>query len=577
MAEPRTDLPRQHPAANTLRIGFTVTAAASLVLGYVGFGIFLRDSTQYGNRPLDLLYYDVQLFVLGADPLQQAGPYPWPLEIARYAAPLATITALVEAARLLFAVELRRLRARRAHDHVIVCGDTPLAEILSRRLHASGNRVVQIRSQSGSVAPSPSYPLLVLGDGRDAGTLSAAGLHRATALYACTQESAANIAIGLTAGRGRRLRSPSLPIYTHVPDPDLCLTLQARYLGLPNPPGARLDFFNVDDLAARKLFMEEPLAPGDGPAPHLLVAGMTAFGRALIVEAARHWRRRPDSAPGSALHIALVAGDATETLGHLTHRYPFLRHACRLRAYDEDLVDLLVNGELNDPPDRAYICYEDEERALKTALTADRYWRGRRNSTVVRLDQLADFREDGGLASQLFDEGPTRLRVYGVLRAACDPMLIAEDLVERLARVIHDRYLAARHSHGDARMTSPSIVPWEDLSPELRQTNRAQAEDIGRKLRAIGCVLIPRMRQAEEDVMSEVEVERLAMMEHERWCMERLAAGWRFADRRDDRRKLHPALRDWSTLPADLRERNHDAVREVPLILADAGFQLVRV
>lgn len=77
--------------------------------------------------------------------------------------------------------------------------------------------------------------------------------------------------------------------------------------------------------------------------------------------------------------------------------------------------------------------------------------------------------------------------------------------------------------------------------------------------------------------MNENEIERLAMMEHERWCLDRLAAGWRYGERRDDIRKLHPALCDWSNLPPDIRERNHDAVREVPLILSDAGFQLVRI
>ncbi|GLH95809.1 RyR domain-containing protein [Phytohabitans aurantiacus] len=576
MAQPND--PTQHrPAINALRLGITVTAVVSLLLGYLGLDAFLSGSDQYGNRPIDLLYYDVQLFVLGADPLQQPGPYPLLLEIARLTAPLATITALVEAARLLFATELRRLRARRARGHVIVCGDTSLAGILSRRLHAAGRRVVHVRAQAEAVPPSPSYPLIVVGDARDAGTLTAAGLSRATALYACAHESATNIAIGLAAGRERRLQGPSLPIYTHVPDPDLCLTLQARYLGLPNPPGARLDFFNVDDLAARKVFLEDPLEPEVRPRQYILVAGTTPFGQALAVEAARHWRRRLAPDPSTRLRIAIVARNATETLANLAHRYPFLRLSCRLDAYDADLVDILAT-ELDEAPDRAYICYANEERALKAALTADRYWRGRKNCVVVRLDQLADFSDDGGLASQLLDDGPARLRVYGVLRAACDPGMIAEDLVERLARVIHDRYLVARRSHGQADNSSPSIVSWERLPPELRQTNRAQAEDIGRKLRAIGYVLVPRMREsADEESMNENEIERLAMMEHERWCLDRLAAGWRYGERRDDIRKLHPALCDWSNLPPDIRERNHDAVREVPLILSDAGFQLVRI
>ena len=45
---------------------------------------------------------------------------------------------------------------------------------------------------------------------------------------------------------------------------------------------------------------------------------------------------------------------------------------------------------------------------------------------------------------------------------------------------------------------------------------------------------------------------------------------------RDDTRQLHPSLRAWSDLPEDMRQRNYDAIRELPAILADAGFRIVR-
>ncbi|MFD0823039.1 hypothetical protein ACFQ0D_33010 [Micromonospora zhanjiangensis] len=56
-----------------------------------------------------------------------------------------------------------------------------------------------------------------------------------------------------------------------------------------------------------------------------------------------------------------------------------------------------------------------------------------------------------------------------------------------------------------------------------------------------------------------------------------MAAGWRYAEDRDDDRLLHPAVRAWDHLHDDMRERNHDAIRELPAILADAGFRIVRV
>ncbi|HKT02267.1 MAG TPA: hypothetical protein VJT31_22290, partial [Rugosimonospora sp.] len=120
-------------ALRALPLTFTIIGVVALVFGYFGFWSMLRGSHAFGHRPFDLLYYDLQLFVLGADPLQQQpGPYPLILEIARFAAPAVTIYAVVEAGRALFAVEVRRLRARRARRHVIVCGETAIADALTR-------------------------------------------------------------------------------------------------------------------------------------------------------------------------------------------------------------------------------------------------------------------------------------------------------------------------------------------------------------------------------------------------------------------------------------------------------------
>src|SRR5262249_43326621 len=143
---------------------------------------------------------------------------------------------------------------------------------------------------------------------------------------------------------------------------------------------------------------------------------------------------------------------------------------------------------------------------------------------------------------RLFDELSGTLRVFGVVRAACDPHLIGEDLVERLARVVHDRYRLACRWEGESVHTNPSMASWEELSPDIRRSNRERARDIGRKLHAMGCVLIPRVRDDGDRVLGDEEIERLAKMEHDRWRAERHAVGWLYGERRDPARRLHPGL-----------------------------------
>ncbi|MBO4208167.1 RyR domain-containing protein [Micromonospora echinofusca] len=569
------DEPARAPAANVLRLTFAVVALVSLVIGYIGLAQYVSRNPEFHGRPLDLLYYDLQLFVLGTPPLDEgSGRIPLLLDIARFTAPAVTVYAFIEAGRLLFAAELRRLRIRQARDHVIVCGDGMVADILTRRLRATGDRVVQV--PSGSVVTGRD-PFGLAGEAGDPEVLHAAGISRARALYACTDDSATNTAIALAAARRGRHRP--LAVYAQVSDPELCLALQARHLGLAEPSGTRLDFFNIDDLAARKLLNEAPLVPTHGGPPRVVVLGATTFGRAVLVELARRWRVR-DPQPRSPVPIALVDADATGAATELSHRYPFLSRVCRIVPFDGGLAELLADPVFPLPPDRVFICDDDEERALKTALTAEQLWHGGPGSVVVRLDRLASLRaafDSRPGDHQVLDDLSGTLRLYGVANAACDPELIGDDLVERLARVIHESYVLSRRRHGEDPARNPALVGWEDLPETLRQANRSQAEDIGRKLRELGCALSPRVGSGAEYALAESEIEQLAVLEHQRWLKERSAAGWRYAEQRDDARRLHPALRTWEDLHEEMRERNHDAMRELPAILAEAGFRIVRV
>jgi hypothetical protein len=72
------------------------------------------------------------------------------------------------------------------------------------------------------------------------------------------------------------------------------------------------------------------------------------------------------------------------------------------------------------------------------------------------------------------------------------------------------------------------------------------------------------------------EIETLAEMEHGRWNLERLQRGWRYAEKRDTEKKLHPDLIGWDKLPGDIKKWDRDAVRKWPQLLGDAGFRVAR-
>ncbi|HEY4025948.1 MAG TPA: hypothetical protein VGO86_05915, partial [Candidatus Dormibacteraeota bacterium] len=94
------------PAALGLTVG--AIAVTSFVLGFAGLEQYVPalnaravGGLSFGTGVLDLLYYDLQLFVVNSLPVSYGGPYPWPLEVARFGAPAATVYALAATVWLL--------------------------------------------------------------------------------------------------------------------------------------------------------------------------------------------------------------------------------------------------------------------------------------------------------------------------------------------------------------------------------------------------------------------------------------------------------------------------------------------
>ncbi|WP_435154388.1 RyR domain-containing protein [Amycolatopsis sacchari] len=508
-----------------VRVSFAVLAVVSLVLGYLGLAEHLAHSTQYAHRPLDLLYYDLQLFVINSAPVSNGGPYPWPLEVSRFLTPAVTGYAVVEAARLLFASEIARLRARRRARHIIVCGNSPAARTLATHLSAE-HRVIRVESAR---SPAP---------------LVAAGLPRASRLYACADETAANIATVLAASQVERRTRASLEIYAHVSDPELGEALRDRGWR----EGLSVDFFSLDGVAAKQVIAaEQP----DGE--RLVVIGLSAFGRALLLELARRARQRP-------VEVTVVDPDGEAVVAELRARHPFFAVHCRVTVvpvYQPEPGVHLV-----------FVCHDDEERALRDGLNAAATVDATRGTVIVRMAELA------GVGEMMVQHGQEdRLRFVGVLDMAS--VYLSERITDSLARAVHRRYVRDQRALGQDERVNPSLVDWDDLPDTLRDANRASAGDIERKLELVGCRLVPSL-EAVPFAFTPDEVERLAVAEHERWVAERRADGWRYGAERDNQRKLHPDLRPWEELGEAERQKDRNVVLALPEILADAGYRIER-
>ncbi|GAA4948570.1 NAD-binding protein [Actinoplanes utahensis] len=566
------------PAVTVTRALFALAGVLALVLGFIGLDQYLAGQGVADRDPLNLLYGTLQLFVLGSDPLEGGTEFPPALQVARFVAPIVTLYAFAEAARVLLAAEMRRLRARRSRGHVVVCGDSSVARTLAHRLHLSGERVVVVRAQPiGPLELRRRGLLGVNGDARDPDVLRGAGVPRAALLYACAETSAANLEIAAAAARMALPRN-DIGIYAQIHEPDWALTLQARRLGVPHVPGQRLDFFHLDQLAVHVLLDQQPLPSRPDRVPRILVTGDSSLVQSLIVEIARHWRLRR-STPQQRVAVDLVSRDAIRLRDRLTRRHEVVLDGCRVNAYETEVTALL-----DDPGragyDRAFLCFDDDREGLELALREHRLWGRVSGDIVVVVDALASISEAFSRHQRghpLLDPIDGRVKLFSAVAAGCDPELIADDLSERLGRLIHERFVDDCLRRGAELGSTPALRPWSELTGELRRSNRLQAGDFGTKLHLAGCAVVPADGADDDFSFTEAEVEMLARREQERWSASARGNGWVRGDKHDPVRRESPDLVAWEDLGPEGRAKCRAAVLEIPQILRDAGFRVVRL
>ncbi len=193
--------------------------------------------------------------------------------------------------------------------------------------------------------------------------------------------------------------------------------------------------------------------------------------------------------------------------------------------------------------------------------------------------------ESGREADRLFSD-PDWCGSANIIRLPRDPMslhaflsagthTLGDQLADQLAPEIHETF--RRERQRDVARQDRSLTDWEDLTPSLKDSNRAQARHILEKLRAIGC----RAEPAGDDLLAafeftDDELERLAEMEHGRWNVERLLAGWRYGETKDIDRKISPYLVPWDRLPDSVKHWDRIAVQAIPALLAKVHLRICR-
>lgn len=146
---------------------------------------------------------------------------------------------------------------------------------------------------------------------------------------------------------------------------------------------------------------------------------------------------------------------------------------------------------------------------------------------------------------------------------------------DAMGQAIHEAYKADQAERGTS-WNDPSLAPWADLDEGLKESNRQQADNFVVMLEAIGFEVVhPTDGARPSKGFSKRHIEAMAEMEHARWNVERLLAGWRLGPR-DPGKKRSPYLVGWEDVPKHIQDLDRDTVRRIPDYLGNAGLALRR-
>ena len=361
-------------------------------------------------------------------------------------------------------------------------------------------------------------------------------------------------------------RKQPLTGYAQVRDAELGVALRARRIGVGGDPRLRLDFFAVEDIAARRLFDMYPRhsagdqsGPGGDQRLRYARPGGPARGRAPAPGAAR-----PPAGRGRA------SGTRAEgQVAKVTDAFPAIAPTARSRT-----------PELPEFPAAASTPCTSASTATTTrsarAWPWPTRWSASAGDVVVCMRESSPFAGVLAARSGLINDVMGRLSVFGVIEEACVPANIATISPSSSPARSTAPMWPWKTAHGKTPATNPSMVPWESLPEDLRQANIAQAAGIGDKMEAIGAIIVPESAGAPEFQL------------HRRGGRAPRRARARAVDARQAqpgldvraaprRRAQDPPRPAALGRPSGPKDKDRNAIRTLPETLRDAGFQILRL
>jgi Trk K+ transport system NAD-binding subunit len=538
-------------------------------------GTYQLDPAAFKAAPFDQVYRVVQLFFAEGD-WTNGQELPVLLELARLLAPIVAVASLL----VLFAegiwTAVVNSRVRLYKRHIVVAGLSDSAMVFIRDCRVRKLAVVAIERDVGNPHVADCRRLLVpviVGDAKNPDVLHRARVRGAKSLLSLINDDDSNVELSLQVQASlegvRPLASDPLKVILRIEDMQLGGRLESYPKFFDYPQQVEVRFFNLEEQAARALFLEfHPDVYADAlgmRAVHIAIIGYSTVGRHVLsaaIKQAHYGNQEP-------LVVTVLDPNADAARQSFERQCPGVGLVADVRFVStgvspEEIREDVSNLGIDDAT-MIVSCTGSDSDNLSMALAVRQMGL---LSLLPNAPIFVSLRNSGGLA-RLVESGqgnpeiPDGLYPFGMMQQLMRVDLIVNEELDRLAVGFHERFL---QTVGEGSVTQASHRPWGLLQEVFRNGSRAQADHVETKLRAAGYRIAGEPYPFEFD---DLEITRLAQMEKCRWNAERTTLGWSYADQRSDLAKVTPALKPWEETSSEERTYDIDLVRAIPTLVRD--------
>jgi hypothetical protein len=557
-------------------VSFTVIAGLTLLTAVLGLSSYWNCHDSNHPAVLTPLMATASLVKGDTGDFSLSGhvcpsPTPVALLVGRVTALAAIFTALGGVVVAVFRSQVDRLRANLADSVTVIVGvDNDSQSMISAVARTLDRRSTLVVITGGADEPAAKMARslgarVVLVDFNTLATLESLRLWRnLRRLYLMSPDPATNMVwLHLISHRIRELGSKlRVPLIVRIDDPWLAEAWRAEQFGGSDTRWAA-DVVGKYEVTARRL-LDNIIAANT--IQRVFVCGTSQLTLALCADLTRRCLERDyHSAAGEVPlpTLALVERDAEDyRKDHEFYRQQagFVSSGPTIDAIPETptlptLIGLLGDGDVENC---AVIFVDDQRGGTQTGIRL-----------AARFPAMPIYTWDvnsGTVEDPLLVVG--RLRPYAL--ALDMPEGHAQDIWERAARLIHERYVATIDPQAPR---SPAALPWEQLDEFYRGSNRRQVRNAlwmveqiaGHTWNTWGSPATPvsasdmdgsPLEQLERMGFDHYSAIKMAQAEHEDWCRYYRRNGWRYGPTRDNARRIHDKLVDWSVVEGDQKLLN---------------------